>query len=101
MLYVLRTQYLFLVFVDIQPTTAITGEGIFEGFDWLASTIAQNKAKENARAIQQNATKTLTDNKTIMTGWKQALFGAQKMRDWIWGESNFSEKSEKDQSSGA
>ena len=101
MLYVLRTQYLFLMFVDIQPTTATTGEGIFEGFDWLASTIAQNKAKENAKAIQQNATKTLTDNKTIITGWKRALFGAQKMKDRIWGETNFSEKSEKDQSSGA
>lgn len=72
----------FLLFSDIQSSCAVSGDGLYEGFDWLSATIAQNKAKQTVKFAGEKATKTVTENKAVTTGWDYALSGIKKLTNW-------------------
>ena len=72
---------------DIQATSATTGEGLNEGFMWLSDILSYKIAKETYQSMEKSATKAVTDNKTITTGWSYAVCGLDKMRNWLWGNS--------------
>ena len=76
-----------MVFAAIFPTCAKTGDGLHEAFDWLSDIISYGKATETVKSIGASATQTVTDNKTVTTGWNYAVCGINKMRDWLWGTS--------------
>lgn len=66
---------------DIQATCATTGDGLYEGLDWLADSIGYNKARESVKL----ATSSLAESgKDITTGWSYAVCGVQRLRAWLW-----------------
>ena len=76
-----------MVFAAIFPTSAKTGDGLHEAFDWLSDIISYGKATETVKSIGASATQTVTDNKTVTIGWNYTVCGINKMRDWLWGTS--------------
>ena len=65
---------------------APTGEGLYEGLDWLVEMMGFNIAKKQAKDLKESTSKTITDNaKPVTTGWGYALCGLNKMRNWMWG----------------
>ena len=56
-----RTVFRF-IFADITPAVAVTGEGLYEGLEWLCDAIARKKSGEEAQKVIETGKEKLTGN---------------------------------------
>lgn len=68
----------------IVPISAIKGEGIYEGLDWLASQMGYKVAKQAVQTGVESAKQSINQNNKMVCGWNYLSQSLEAIKNVLW-----------------